>query len=43
MKKFLVLFAIAIGLVACNPESLEENGLQQTEKNKVCPPGQPNC
>ena len=43
MKRlFLLMFAFGL-LASCNPESLKENEVQQIDKNKVCPPGQPDC
>lgn len=44
MKK-LILLVFAFGLFACTPTALEENDrqIETIDKDKVCPPGQPNC
>lgn len=45
MKKLVVVLVVALGLfaISCTPEQIQENGTQQTDKDKVCPPGNPNC
>lgn len=40
---FVALFLIGLS-VSCTPDNnLDEGKVQQIEKEKVCPPGNPNC
>ena len=44
MKKLFFMAIIAMGLaVSCTPETDVNNEPEQTEKDKVCPPSNPNC
>lgn len=44
MKKILALILmLSFVVVSCTPTSLNDDQIQATDKDKVCPPGQPDC
>ena len=46
MRRLLSVFAVLVFLtvtaVSCTPQNVNED-TQQTDKDKICPPGNPNC
>ena len=40
---FVLLMFSVFTVVSCSPETNINEEVQATEKDKVCPPGNPNC
>lgn len=43
MKKLFLIGILLIAFVSCTETSLEDENINATDKEKICPPGDPDC
>ena len=39
----MMVFAVSVGFVSCEADPINDEQTQATDKDKVCPPGNPDC